>query len=270
MALGVVTLSDGEFVSAGERSVLAATFEGFRRALAHGGSWTVVVWALVLGSALFLLMVGLGYSVAGAPFVSHPLNSLTLRPETSGRLALTAVIALAYLALAPLPIGGICGTLAQAVLGKQVAWRTFWIMAARLYSRSWGFVLYSVLFGVALTLASAILVPMLHLVAYPVLYIGVLLTIPITIRMLGGLFLDELSFGESFRRSFRGRGFGAIIMVAIVSVAAVSLPLGLLEMLVPRVSVLPQVLLALAVGVLAPVVAPSWILALYRAVSLGE
>lgn len=264
------TSSDREFAGAGEKSVLGDTFEGFRRALSQGGSWITIVWTLACMMLLTLLGVAFGYGDFGASLNSGWLSTLPLHPVTPRLAALAVIGALVDILALPLVIGGTWGTLSQAIKGRPVAWFTFWVLGLRLYGRSWGFILYSILFGAALSLASAALVPLLHLVAYPLLFIGIVLTLPITIRMLGGLFVDELSFGESLRRSFHRHAFGAIIIVAILSVGAASLPLGLLEMASPRLGLAGQVLFAVVLAALIPMLAPAWILSLYRAVSHRE
>ena len=257
-------------MSTGGQSVLAVTFEGFRKALAQGGSWTVIVWILGCTMLMALLGIALGYGAFGASLSSGFLTTLALHPAISRLAPLALIGVVADMLIPPLVIGGMCGTLAQAIQGRPVSWATFWVLGLRLYGRSWGFIVYALLFGAALTLVSAVFVPLFHLMAYPLLFIGVVVTIPITIRMLGGLFVDELSLGESLRRSFRRRAFGAIIVVAILIVAAASLPLGLLEMVAPRLGVAAQVLFGLALAALIPMMAAAWILSVYRAVSLEE
>ncbi|MGC8489766.1 MAG: hypothetical protein ACP5QO_16315 [Clostridia bacterium] len=249
--------------------MLGDTFDAWKRVIGQPGSWTLIVWMLGFGSVLggLFLAFGIGAVWSALPHTPGALSSgisPQLAPSLLAHLAtLLAVVVLTSLLLGPFMMAGLYGTIARAVAGERVGWGTFWWAARRLYGRAWGLVLYSIMYTVALAIASAILVSVLHAAGSLVMMAALILSIPFAIRMLGGLFLDERGFGESFTRSFGGPRYGGLLGGALLGVLVMMAGLGILAVLgLALGSVIMVVYYLVSLGLV--VAAPAWFLALYR------
>jgi hypothetical protein len=250
--------------------MLGETLGAWKRVIGQPGSWTLIVWMLGFGSVLggLFLALGIGAVWSALPHTPGALSfgiSPQLAPSLLAHLAtLLAVVVLTALLLGPFMTAGLYGTIARAVAGERVGWGTFWRSARRLYGRAWGLVLYSIMYTVALAIASAILVAVLHGAGFLGMMAAFILSIPFAIRMLGGLFLDELGFGESFTRSFGGPHYGGLLGGALLGVLVMMAGLGILAALgLALGSIIMVVYYLVSLGLV--VAAPAWFLALYRA-----
>lgn len=89
-------------------------------------------------------------------------------------------------------------------------------------------------------------------------------SMPWILRMAGGLFVDQYTWGRSFKLSFSGRHYWAIFGSMLLSMLVYSLVLALMLLLINLLGVLGIVLYGCLYFVLG-VVAPIWFFALYTA-----
>jgi hypothetical protein len=268
--------------------MLAETLQLWKRSVGQGGTWTVLVWMLASGVVLtavfgLLAVIALqsshlfpfhpGVNPFGSPLVPAPLPLGGTAPfghppffaPTALRAFIGPLVAMlfVYLAVVPFMAAGIYGTLSRAIMGDPVTWGTFWTMARRLYTRAWGLIAYAICYLVALAVVTAILFAVVKGFALVLVGLGPFFSIPLWVRMMGGLFMDERRFGESFRRSFGGGHYWGILGGSVLG--AVVMSIGMLVLLgLSHLTALFGIVYFLA-SIALTVAAPSWFLALYRA-----
>lgn len=108
-------------------------------------------------------------------------------------------------ALCPRVIGGAVGTLGQAVKRGPLSWATYWTIGLEPLRPLPGMDFLAIRVGAILAIASVVLRALFHLVAYPIFFVGLVVSIPMTIHMLAAS-SRGLSFGDNIRQSGRGEG----------------------------------------------------------------
>ncbi len=152
----------------------------------------------------------------------HPRMASAAPPVHGTGILLMTLI---WLAVGPFWLAGIYTTIGEALHDRPVGWKTFWVWGARNYGR-WGLIGYMALYGAALMIMDMVggLATFLLGVRDPVVGIGIavallivvlLIGLPWMLRMLGGLFVDRLSWSASWTRSFARKNYGIILGVLL-------------------------------------------------------
>ncbi|CAB1127522.1 conserved membrane protein of unknown function [Candidatus Hydrogenisulfobacillus filiaventi] len=242
-----------------------------RAALRQGAVWSVAVWSLVF-FLLFLLVMTLTMGAAAAvpllhPFSLHPRPFFPMYPPNPLRVV-SAMFLILLLAVAagPFWMAGAYGTLADAVLGTPLDWSSFWSNARRQYGRAWGAILYSVLFTVAVLIVALVLGVVLHVVGAILTGLLVLAALALPVRMVGGLFLRGLAWGEALRETWLPAGYGALWAGLVAYGVLAFLAMLVLSGIAAFLPILGPVLVLVADAAL-QVIGGVWSLALYQATS---
>ena len=245
-----------------------------RRALKQGGTWTILVWM----AALFVGLVMLTMLVAGGslgPLLFHPgffkpgeSAKTVARSLGSAIDGLFLVFVLALIAV-PFLRAGILGLYGQVVQDQPVSWGTFWTLGKKLYGRSWGMVGYEMLYVITLALL-AFLFFRLDQILGVVAAVGCgFLMLPWGLRMIGGLFVDQLTWGDSFRRSVTLRHYGPLLGGLVLGLLGYLVIFFILGLVLHFLGGFGQGILVASDVVLMGVIGPVWGLALYAAAMQG-
>ncbi len=246
--------------------MLSRTWATSRRALSRGGTWTALVW-----SALFVILLVAGLLLVGGNallsamvhphFIGSPLMSPTQAKQILlGMLALYGVL----LVVGPFFMAGIYGMFGEVVKDRPVSWGTFWSMGKKLYGRGWGLYLYLLIYAIVLGIVGGILGGLLHVVGLVVLMLAIIASFPWLLRMTAGLFVDQYTWGQSFKASFMGARYLALLGTMLLSVLFYGV---ILVAIFKATSFLGVFGLALyfACEMVLSIVGPVWFFALYRA-----
>ena len=240
------------------------------RALKQGGTWTALVWI----AALFIGLMGLTILVAGGSLGSLVFHPGLLQPGESAKMvarslgsALDGLFLVFVVALAAIPFlrAGVFGLYGQTVQGRTVSWRTFWVLGKKLYGRAWGLTGYLVLYVLTLVLFALIgfwLVRLWGLAAAGAL---AFLMMPWGLRMTGGLFVDQLTWRDSFRRSLTGRYYGPLLGGLALGMLGYWVVVIIVGLGLHFLGITSMPLLVGLNSVLADIVLPVWCFALYMA-----
>lgn len=200
----------------------------------------------------------------------HPRVASAAPPVHGTGILLMMLI---WLAVGPFWLAGIYTTIGEALHDHPVGWKTFWVWGARHYGRGWGLIGYMTLYGVALMVFDMVggLATFLLGVRDPVVDIGIavalliavlLIGLPWMLRMLGGLFVDRLSWSASWTRSFARKNYGILLglllLTAVVGMAAI-----MLLSLLPAVLGIAGTILFLLADMAVSIVLTTWMMALY-------
>lgn len=236
-----------------------------KRALSDRGTWTVLVWSI----GFTLLLVGILAAAGASSILStmlHPQIGLTsplppsaLRPMLTGILALYLVLLLA----GPFFIAGIYGLFGQAVSNQTVSWATFWVMGKKLYGRAWGLYLYMLIYGVALAIVGTVFIAFLHIVGLVITIFAVIASLPWLLRMTGGLFVDQYTWGYCFSQSFHRNRYLPLLGTMLLTLLVYGV-LAFMAGTLPRVMGIPGLILYFGIEMVIGVVGPVWFFALYR------
>ncbi|NMP24019.1 hypothetical protein [Sulfobacillus harzensis] len=239
----------------------------WRATISKGAVWSTLIWSIVFVLLLVAILAAVGAGTLASSFY-HPTlpGTAPVTPVQPGRdLAGVGVMYLVILAAGPFLLAGLYGLYGQAVAGVPVAWRSFWSFATRFYGRAWGLYFFGFLWMIALSIVAGLLVAALHVVGGVVAGVIFVLSLPWAIRMAGGLFVDRLSWGESFRQMFQSRHYGALLGGLFLAVLVYMILVGL-SLLLARVSVI-GIILYIVVALFLSVAVPVWGFSLYRAAS---
>ena len=117
----------------------------------------------------------------------------------------------------PLSIAGLFGVLGAAVRGERLGITSFWRSSRTLGDRAWGWVAYEILVGLSVGGAAVGLSALVGGLGFWLTGLAGVLMTPWMLRMCGGLFVDQWSWQESFRRSFHGSAYGAVLLGLVLS-----------------------------------------------------
>lgn len=229
-----------------------------------GAVWSTLIWSVVFLLLMVVILAAVGAGTL-ASSIYHPTlpGAAPLAAAQPGRaLAGVGIMYLLILAAGPFLVAGMYGMFGQAVAGASVTWRSFWSFAARFYGRSWGLYFYAFLWILALSLVGGVLIANLHVVGGVITGLAFILSLPWSLRMAGGLFVDRLSWGESFRQTFRSRHYGGLLGGLLLSVLAYAILVGLSLLLMRAAAA--GIILYFAVLLFLSVAGPIWGFALYR------
>lgn len=238
----------------------------WQRTLKQGAVWSTIVWSLLFTVLLIVLLIAVGAGALASAFY-HPTLGLTssVTPAIQPGAAFGALGAIYILLIlaGPFLYAGMYGLFGQAVAGEAVSWRSFWTFAVKFYGRAWGAAFLTILWSFALSLVGVVLFLIMHVAGIVIAAVCLVLSIPWFIRMTGGLFVDRLRWGESFKRMFRGPHYGGLLGGTLLGLVAYALVFGLILLLIAHgaLGVVVYGILALALSVAAPV----WLFSLYRA-----
>ena len=171
------------------------TFKGFRRAVA--GSWTVVIEPFACTLARRLPRWAMPHGGLGFP--PAPLRwsfREAANPRRIGSAVTRSVRALSV---------GQSVSWGRLLRGGLYPGRPTGRLAWSPYGRSPGMDFVAIRVGAILAIASVVLRALFHLVAYPIFFVGLVVSIPMTIHMLAAS-SRGLSFGDNIRQSGRGEG----------------------------------------------------------------
>ncbi|OLZ09082.1 hypothetical protein [Sulfobacillus thermosulfidooxidans] len=238
----------------------------WQQALQQAGTWTAIVWTAAFSLLLFLVLALIG---AGGIFalIAHPafMSNPNVLSYNMARFAGSfLIIDLILLAAGPFLTAAIYGLYGQAVRGERVSWETFWIMGRRLYGRGWGFILYIILYFLALMIFAGILVMLLHRIGVIVVLLSLILSMPWVLRMAGGLFVDQLPWSQSFAASFRSAHYGSLLLGIILTGIVYIFVIGLVFFIIHSLGFVGSILMFL-IDLVLSVAGPVWLLSLYVA-----
>ena len=247
--------------------MFATTMQYWRRAMSQSAVWSAALWTLVFTSLITGVLVAFGAG-AIASAIYHPTLAFTSPPPVTSDpqrvLGAIAIMYLVILAAGPFLMAGIYGLFGQAVAGTRVTWGSFWRFGSRYYGRAWGLLFFALLWGLALSVVAGLLFLVLHTVGLVMAGLVFLLSWPFAIRMMGGLFVDTYSWGDSFRAAFTIQGYGRIWGGGLIALLAyVVLLLVALELIhvLGTVGIIVYFLIVLFMVVAAPI----WLFSVYRA-----
>lgn len=247
--------------------MLAMAMTYWRQTVRQSALWSTVLWTFVFGLILMILMLLLGLGSIGLAAVG--LRTSTSFPASIGHLVGgLALMYLVILAAGPFYLAGVYGLVGQAVAGESVTWSSFWRLGVRFYGRGWGLIFFDFLVYLAVTLVGIGLFFAAHTVGIVVAVILFIAVLPVPLRMIGGLFVDVVPWGQSVRRALQWRGYGAIWGGSFLMLAASAI----LFLVVVGLFHVSAILGGLGYIVLLLAYAPlaaAWILSVYRAAN-GE
>ncbi|HBQ94668.1 MAG: hypothetical protein M1294_08385 [Firmicutes bacterium] len=237
------------------------------QALKQGGTWTTLVWMAVFSLTFFLLLLVVGgTTLAGAMFHSgfSPTTGVTPTSPVAHFAIGVLIVYILMMVATPFLTAGLYGLYGQAVQGNKVSWGTFWAMGRKLYGRGWGLMGYVFLYLLVIAFFAAIVIFSLHAVGIVLVAAAIILTLPWALRMTGGLFVDQNTWGNSFRASFQKAYYGQLLLGvflgAIGYLILIVLDLALTHAL-GAVGIVIYLILELVFAVAIPV----WLFALYAA-----
>ncbi len=235
------------------------------RTLRQRAVWSMLIWTVVFVLLLMVVLMVLGAGALASAF-DHPSFStpFTVAPHPGHLLGGIAAMYLVLLAAGPFVSAGVYGLYGQAVAGVRVTWRSFWTFGAQFYGRAWGLIAFLLIWTAALSLVSTVLVGFLHVIGVLLVGLGFVLSWPLVMRMMGGLFVDRLSWSASFRAMFQKRHYGGLLGGAVLMLVAYAVLILLAVGLMHAVAVL-GFLLYFAMMLFLAVAGPVWVFALYRA-----
>jgi len=203
--------------------------EGFIVAWHRRETWWVLVWVTVLG---FLL--GLGVAFLGVSTMSSvPLSPSGVPIGLPAHLGALVVLGLFLLLVGmPFVLGGIYGTIADAIREQPIGPITFWENGLRYFGSAWGLFLMVVVLGLGYLVVLGLLSVVLHFMGafgtlvFVLASIAAGLTYAVWIMWaFGALFVGRESWRESLRFGWENmrHHFGTAVMVwlALVAIAVV-------------------------------------------------
>lgn len=235
-----------------------------RRALSHGGTWTGLVWTIGFGVVLVACLVAAGAHSLLTTMVHRQIGRATPYAAAGHPFTGLIVIYLVLLGIGPFFIASLYGLYGAAVQDHPIVWRTFWTMGKKLYGRGWGLYLYILIYVAVLGIILAILAGLLHGVGAVLTLLAVIASLPWILRMTGGLFVDQYTWGRSFKSSFRRSHYWSLLASMLLSVLAYGIILAL-ALLVLHLLGLIGVVLYFALELVLGVAGPVWFFALYAA-----
>lgn len=223
--------------------------------LKQSAVWSVVVWSLVFNLVLFAVFAIMG--------IHASLTSLPT-PLAIGHLVGVSLLMLLVIVLAgPYWIAAIYGTLAEAANGQSITWGSFWQNGRKMYGRAWGLIGFSLLWAIGLMVIAMIFGAILHALAILVVILWIIISLPVLIRMTGGLFSRQLTWGQSFAQSFQSAGWGILwLAMAVYAIASIIILL-LVSLILGHIPLLGSILV-LFVDVILEVVGGIWAFAAYE------
>ncbi|PSR24307.1 MAG: hypothetical protein C7B43_19435 [Sulfobacillus benefaciens] len=241
----------------------ASAFSLWKHAVRQPAVWSPLVW---MG-----LLIGLLMGVISQ--MPHPVLVPVMHPGTApphwivapaARLRLlwvTAGVGVLVLGIGPFITAGTCGLLAQALRGLPMTWRDFWPQAVRLYGRAWGYSGFLLLMAGLWLLLSGVLSGFLQTGSWVVAILAGVAALPGILRMAGGLFVDRLSWFQSWDALFCRAHYGGLLGGIGLTGAVFLVVYGLLG----EIPGVPGLVLSGALFGILSIAGPLWLLALYRA-----
>jgi hypothetical protein len=225
--------------------------------LKQSAVWSVVVWSLVFNLILLAVFAIMGIHMAPS-LTSFPT------PTATAKLGGAALLMLLVMVLAgPYWIAATYGTLAEAANGQPITWGSFWQNGRKMYGRAWGLIGFSLLWVIGLMIIAMLFGAMLRALGILVIILWIIISLPILIRMTGGLFSRQLTWGQSFSQSFQPAGWGTLwLAMAAYSFASIIILL-LVSLILGHIPVIGSVLV-LFVDVILGVVGGIWAFAAYE------
>ncbi len=243
--------------------------EGLRvwsAAIKKGAVWSTLIWSIVFILLMIVILAAVGAGTL-ASSIYHPAlpgtTPLATTVQPGRALAGVGIMYLFILAAGPFLVAGMYGIFGQAVAAVPVTWRSFWPSAARFYGRAWGLYLFAFLWILALSIVGGVLIATLHVIGGIITGLAFVLSLPWVLRMAGGLFVDRLSWGESFRQMFQSRHYGGLLGGLLLAVLAYAVLVGLSLVLIHAAAI--GIILYFVVVLFLSVAGPIWGFALYRA-----
>ncbi len=244
--------------------MIAAAISLWKTTIRRPGVWTGIVWAVLFALLWVVLVLATGQR-ALLTRTLHPATLATPAPApTAGAAVSVLVMYVILLGVGPFWMAGMYGMYGRAIKGETVGFRTFWQMGRKFYGRGWGLLGYTMLYGIALGLVAVGLIVGLKVAGEIVLGALVLLSLPWVIRMTGRLFVDGETWGASFRGSFRGGHFWALVGGILLAVVAYAIVYALFVLL-GRVSIALAAVVYILFDMGISVAGPLWAFALYHA-----
>jgi hypothetical protein len=215
--------------------------EGFTVAWHRRETWWVLVWVTVLAFLLGVVGLALGFSMmqpGASPFAPGGPP-----PGVAGHAAGVAVFGL-FLILVGIPfvLGGIYGTIADAIREQSLGPATFWENGIRYFGRAWGVVIMAVVVGVGYMVVLAVPLFILRLLGGLGMFLFALVAIAAGLSWAvwimwasGALFVGHQSWGASLRSGWDDmrRHFGPAVMVMLAQFAIV-VALALVDLILLR------------------------------------
>ena len=222
--------------------------------------WSVVIWSLVFTLILFVLFAIMGVHMAST------LTSFPTTPIAMGNFGGAALLGGLIMILAgPYWIAATYGTLAEAANGTSITWGSFWQNGRQMYGRAWGIIGFSGLWGLTMFVIAIIFGALLRspVLSTLVMMLWMIISLPVLIRMMGGLFSRRLSWGQSFTQSFQPAGWGILWLAMVAYGIASVIVLLLVSLILGHIPVIGSILV-LCADVILEVVGGIWAFSAYE------
>ncbi len=249
--------------------MLTQAFHYWTAALRQSAIWSVALWTLVFTIILIIALFVVGAGALVTAF-SHPAVAGRFPAVQAGHMITGLfVMWLILVAAGPFLAAGIYGLLSQAVLERPITWGSFWPLGRQFYGRAWGLMGFGLLWMLALALVGGVLAGLAHGVGVVITIVLALLSWPLALRMLGGLFVDGLTWTDSFRKIWGLPGYGALWGGGLVAIIAYGL-LAVIDLVLIKAMGSIGLVLYMLLSLFLVVAAPLWLLAVYRATQAGR
>lgn len=242
--------------------ILSRAFALWRTALRSHAVWSAALWNAVF-SWLFILITEL----------ANPQISSRLFPQADSLsevyiyhphlLAVRNVLELiTVLAVGPWVLSGVYGILGQVIADAQVSWQSFGRLARIFYGRLWGLFLFIWIWMLGLGVLGFMVLAILHGFGFLVVIILSILSLPGLVRMTGGLFVNRLSWTDSFADVFNRSGYTFLLIGALLGLL-ISTILGGIGLTL--MTTLAGLIVYDLILVVLSITLPLWFFSLYRA-----
>lgn len=199
--------------------MLNQAFILWRNAIRQGAVWSTLIWSIGLILVLVLGFIAVGAGALASNIFHPQLMTLGYAPPLSGGIGLLVgilVLFVVMIALGPFLVAGTYSLFGRAVMGEPITWKSFWTLAKQDYGRGWGLYLVVLIWCLAFGLVGGILFATLHVTGIILTVIALFFTMPLALFIVGGLFVDRLSWGKSFSSMFHPAHYGTLLLGCLV------------------------------------------------------
>ena len=244
----------------------ASAFSLWKHAVRQPAVWSPLVWMGLLIGLLMGVISQMPHPVL-VPVIPAGAVSPHWVVAPAARMRLWAVaggLGVLVLGIGPFIMAGTSGLLAQALRGLPVTGRDFWPQAVRFYGRTWGYGGFLLLMMGLWLLLSGVFTGFLRADGWVVAILVGVAALPGILRMAGGLFVDRLSWFQSWDALFCRAHYGGLLG-GIGLIGALFLAAHAVLRMIPGG---PGLVLSGALFGILSLAGFLWLLALYRAATL--
>jgi hypothetical protein len=199
--------------------MLAQIYRKKLSGLAQPAVWTLTLWTALLA----LIVLGLLYASGDftlITMIAHPSLSPVHPPVpiASHIIMVSLTFLVLCIGLGPFWVAGTYGTIADVINERPITWKSFWRNSWQCYAKAWGLIGYTVLLTIIIEAILITTVMSLHFYGIMIAMLVMAVIVPVFLRMMGGIFVRNLSWSHSFREIFRASGYGYLWLAVIILV----------------------------------------------------